>query len=137
MASFSLKMLGAKQMVADMARIERSTDRATMWALRQGGRKIQSYAKAAAPVYTGKPRTSQGQPVLKGELKKSIKSSKRLKSAGPGSYSLKVGPRGRPHLYAARQEARHPFMGPAVARVSGEFRGYAEQAWTRAIKWNK
>jgi hypothetical protein len=129
-------MLGVGALQADMLRIERSTDRATMWALRQGGRKLASYAKAEAPVYNGTPRRSQGQPVLRGELKKSIKSSKRLKSTGRGGYALKVGPRGRPHLYAAKQEARHPFMGPATSRVAGEFRGYAEQAWTRAIKWN-
>jgi hypothetical protein len=130
-------MLGIDSMIADMARIERSTDRATMWALRQGGRKLGSYAKAAAPVYGGPPRMSQGQPVKRGELKKSIKSSKRLQRTGPGGYALKVGPRGRPHLYAAKQEARHPFMGPATERVAGEFHGYADQAWARAIRWNK
>jgi hypothetical protein len=121
----------------ELRRIERATDRATMYAIRAGGRRVKTVAKRAAPRYAGKPRmvdvNGRKQPIKRGELRAAIGSSKRLKG-GHGSYSLKVGPRGEHvRLYAPKQEERAPFMAPAASQVTGEMPAIAEKAWNRAI----
>lgn len=120
------------------ALIDKDVDRASMWTVRQAARKVGQYAKRAAPVYRGKPRARYyGGAVIdqmgKGDLKKSIHSSKRLKRV-PGGFQVTIGPRGASNIYAAIQEARTPFMGPAVSRVSGEIESIAATAWTRASR---
>ena len=71
----------------------RVTDRTTMYALRAAGRKIASTAKAT-PI-----------PVVTGDLRKSVKNSKRLNHIGTGDYSMKMGPFGR--TKAGTSVARH------------------------------
>lgn len=120
------------------ARIEKSADRSTMYTVRQAARKVGQYSRRGAPVYRGKPRDryvggkSVG-PMLKGDLKKSIRSQKRLKRV-PGGYAVTVGPRGIANVYAAAQEARRPFMAPAKAQVEGEIQSIAETAWGRSMR---
>jgi hypothetical protein len=133
---------GVSEMQAEFARIDKSVDRATMYTIRQAGRKVRQYAAKQAPVYTGPPRNwyyggQVGGPIIKGELKKSVKSDKRLGRIA-GGYSLKVRPRGtHPRLYAGQQEARKPFMAPALSAVSGEIGAIAESAWGRAYRTAK
>ena len=57
----------------------RVTDKTTMYALRAAGRKIGATARAT-PI-----------PVVTGNLKKSVKNSKRLNHVGTGDYSMFVG----------------------------------------------
>jgi hypothetical protein len=139
------------QLQRDMAAIERSTDRATMWALREVGRKVKQASKKRAPVYQGPrttalvttgPKTPTGKraygkrvDVVKGELKRSIGSSRRFTKHGPHEYSLRVGPRGgHVHLYAAKQEARNHFMRDAYEQVAPQIRELHAKAWTRAMR---
>jgi hypothetical protein len=69
--------------------LDRASDRATMYGLRAVGRAVRAAARAQAPVYKGNdPR------VVSGELKRSIKSSRRLTSVGSGTYSMTVMPTG-------------------------------------------
>lgn len=120
------------------AAVNVATDRATMYTVRQAARKVGQYARKAAPVYTGPARdryvggTNVG-PMGKGDLKKSIHSAKRL-SRVAGGYGVTVGPRGIPAVYAAAQEARTPYMGPAKDQVSSEILGIASVAWGRAAR---
>src|ERR1700730_16238390 len=73
-----------------MAEMDKVQDRATMYALRATGRYLGRVAKAKAPVDHGTdPRAT----AESGNLKKSIRNSKRLTNAG-GQYSMKVGPFG-------------------------------------------
>lgn len=127
-----------KKVLAELRVIDRNVDRATMWTVRQAGRKVRQYSRRAAPVYRGKPRprTVSGQHVgliEKGDLRKSISSARNLRRI-PGGFSVTVGPRGVPTVYAAIQEARRPYMAPAVSRVNGEIRQIAAVAWGRAVK---
>ena len=105
--------------------------RAAMYAVREAGRTVKRAAKAQAPVLADKsvvsaaayrrayrqraqgaqgPIRGEGGPV-RGLLRQSISSSRRLKQLGPSEFSLKVGPRGpRAHLYAQKIEARAGYM---------------------------
>lgn len=115
--------------VADLRRIDRSTDRATMWAVREAGRKVKQAAKRQAPVYKGRRKD-----IPKGRLKKSIHSSRRL-GGGAGTYSVTVAPRGWPAKgYAPQQEARTPYMRPAFESISPQMPAIAASAWSRAIR---
>lgn len=108
--------------IAELAAVQKRVDRATMWALREVGRKVKREARKNAPVATG-------------ELKKSISSSRRLKRHGPGDYSLTVGPRGqRVHLYAAVQEDRDRYMRPAFDTSVAQAEGLHRKAWERAMR---
>jgi hypothetical protein len=123
----------------DMREMQRRTDRATMQGLRAVARKVGQEARRRAPVYAGPARIvnygdGHSGPMVPGELKRSIRSSRRLVRHGPGDYSLKVGPRGgHVHLYAAKQGALTPFMHPAyeVAKASAE--AIHAKAWERAM----
>ena len=99
---------------------KRTSERATMYALRETGRQIGAKARAEAPTYEGDdPR------VVKGLLKRSIHNAKVLNHGG-GEFSLKVGPmapvtreegkgaRGAV-LYAAKEERKHGYMAKGVA----------------------
>lgn len=137
--TISIKFLGINETRGELARIDRAADRATMWALRTCGRTIKSAARKGAPVYQGPPRDwwlkkARMGPVIKGELKKSIAPSRRLKRVA-GAYQLAVGPRGgHVHIYAAKQEKHHAYMGPAVQVGAAAMPAIAEGAWARAIK---
>lgn len=120
---------GIEELRAEFAHIERATNRATMWAVRQTGRQLKQTAKATAPVYRGKRRD-----IPKGRLKRSIHSDRRL-GGGGGTYSVKVGPRGWPAVgYAGKEEARSPYMARAHAVVSPQMTRIASEAWTRATR---
>lgn len=71
------------------AELKIASDRATMYGLRAVGRAVRAGAKAQAPVYKGDdPR------VTRGELKGSIKSSRRLTNIADGIYEMTVMPAG-------------------------------------------
>lgn len=121
-----------------LALANRDVDRATMWTLREAGRKARQRAAKAAPVYQGRVRDRwvKGQrvgPILPRDLKRSIRSARRLKRI-PGGYSLTVAPRGVPTVYASRQEARTPFMAPALTAVEAEMPLIAARAWERSLR---
>ena len=138
-----------------MADMEKRTDRATMWAVREVGRQMKKEAMRRAPVYKGRSgarvqlKMSQfrkfqkatkyrgsvaNSVVISGLLKGSISSSRRLQSVKTGEYSLKVGPRGqRVHLYAGKAEERQPYMRPAYDEVALKMGEVAAGAWRRAM----
>jgi len=114
----------------DLTVIDRGVNRATMWGLREAGRKVKQAARRQAPVYRG-PRKD----VPKGRLKKSISSLRQLKRTADGGYSLTVAPRGYPaQAYAPKQEARTPFMQPAGRAISAQAPAIFAGAWTRATR---
>jgi len=129
--------------------IERSTRRATMWAVREAGRKTKQEAKRGAPVLTaaGDARgisrkqhaaTARGDRTnapVRGLLRASIGSSKRLREHGPDGFSVRVAPRGdRVHLYSGQAEARHGFMRKAYQSVAPQMHEIATRAYTRAMR---
>jgi hypothetical protein len=151
---FSMSML-TKPTIDAMGDMAKRTDRATMWALRETGRKIKQEARRQAPVYKGKAgrvnlKHSQfrkfqkasgykgaisNNVVISGLLKNSISSSKRFGRAPGGAYVIKVGPRGqRTHLYAAKIEANtKAYMRPAYDRVTPMMTGIHAAAWAKAM----
>lgn len=68
-----------------------ASDKATMYGLRAVGRAVRAAARAQAPVYKGSDPRAQAE---SGQLKKSIKSSRRITSVGSGTYSMTVMPAG-------------------------------------------
>lgn len=131
MADFvSVTVKGVREVRAEMARIDRSTNRATMWAVRQAGRRVGQVARRNAPVYQGSRPD-----IPKGRLKRSIHSDRQLRRQGVGGYSVRVGPRGYPaQAYAPKQEARTPYMRPAYHSVVFGLDAIAADAWTRATR---
>lgn len=139
----SMRMVTAP-LTHDMRAMTKRTDRATMWALREVGRRVKREARKNAPVYQGPARTAKvntasgygkSVEIVPGLLKNSIKSSRRLKQRRPHEYSIAVGPRGgHVHLYAAKQEARTPFMKPAYEAAVRDARELHEKAWNRAMR---
>lgn len=135
----SVVFKGIPEAKREFARINRSMDRATMYAVRQAGRKVKQYSRKAAPVYKGPPRNRWFHkqvvgPMGRGDLKNSISSSKRLKRYGKDGWAVDVAPHGWANLYASRQEQRQPYMAPAVARVEAEMPEIARKAWESASK---
>jgi hypothetical protein len=147
---FSMSMLTkpATDAMADMAK---RTDRATMWALREVGRKVKQESRRRAPVYKGRRATGTyrmmkalqkagaggkltNDVVVSGLLKNSISSSRRLKREAGGAYVIKVGPRGdRVHLYAGKQEERARFMRQAYDVVAPAMSDIHAKAWAKAM----
>jgi Bacteriophage HK97-gp10, putative tail-component len=114
----------------DMHALDTAADRASMWALREVGRRVKREAKARARVYQGDRKD-----IEKRALRKSIASSKRLRREANGTRSLKVGPRGwRVHLYAGKIEELEPYMAPAYAVAIAEAHSVHERALERALK---
>lgn len=125
--------------IRELSEIDRRANRATMWALREVGRRVRREARSRAPVYHGPERTADvyGQQVemTPGELKKSIRSSRRLKNYGKGEYGLTVGPRGEHvHLYANRQEALTPYMKAGYEAAVRDAVELHAKAWERAMR---
>jgi hypothetical protein len=121
----------------DLKDIDRRMDKATMWALRETGRVVKRTASRGAPRYRGPARkvtyggnTMDLQP---GMLRKSIRSSKRLKKFGD-TWAMSVGPRGYSRFYAKRMNERHRFMESGMAAGIASHRSNYERAWTRAMK---
>jgi hypothetical protein len=148
---FNAKML-VQPAIDEMVAMDKRMDRATMWALREVGRAVKREARRRAPVYKGagrqtmklrevKRRRSEGDTssavVVPGLLRDSISSSRRFARAGE-AFVLKVGPRGpRAHLYAARIEARSPYMEPGLATVIPQISALHAKAWERAMNSKK
>lgn len=152
---FSLSML-IKPTTDAMTDMAKRTDRATMWALRETGRKVKQEARRQAPVYKGnagrvnlkysqfrkfqKATAYKGSisnnVVISGLLKNSISSSRRFRREAGGAYVIKVGPRGqRTHLYAAKIEANtKAYMRPALERVAPQMSAIHARAWQRAME---
>lgn len=150
----SLKMI-VKPTTDAMADMAKRTDRATMWAIRETGRKIKQEARKEAPVYRGRAgavnlRHSQfrriqkitgykgsvgNNVIISGLLKNSIASTRRLKREAGGAYVIKVGPRGqRTHLYAGKVEANtKAYMRPAYDRVAPMMADIHAKAWAKAM----
>lgn len=124
----------------DLHEIARRVDRASMYAVREAGRRVKHAAKRGAPVYGGPRRTwpsGDGQQVAgePGELRKSIGQSRRLRRIGDHGYAIKVGPRGaHVHLYAPVQEARRAYMRPAFNSIEPRIRDIYARAWERAMR---
>lgn len=119
---------------------ERRMNRASMWAVREAGRRARKAAAAQAPVLQDKSAPTVRQvkrghattdkPVA-GLLKASIKASKAMKLE-PGTASIKVGPRGpRVHLYAEKQEKRYGYMAAGEQAAQAELQAIAMEAFER------
>ena len=74
-----------------MAEIGPATDRATMYALRAVGRRVRAVARSQAPVYNGTDPRARAE---RGNLKKSIRSSRRLTHVSADTYQMAVMPVG-------------------------------------------
>lgn len=135
-----------KQTLATMSRIDRATARASMWTVREAGRKVKQEARRSAPVYKGDdaqhrlkkgaagPMGSPNRPVS-GLLRASIHSRRQLKRLGPGVYENAVAPRGlRVHLYTQRIEAQYHYMRDAYSKVAPLVPGIAARAWAKAMR---
>lgn len=126
----------------------RVSDKATMFALRSLGRFTGRAAKAKAPVYRGTDPRAQAE---SGNLKKSIKNSKRLTQVGH-TFSMKVGPFGSKkagtsvtrhgtgqgqlrgvQLYRASQESIYGYMAAGVGEAGSGGREIFEAAYARAF----
>lgn len=129
--------------------IERATRRATMWSVREGGRKTKQEAKRAAPVLTAAadargisrkqhaatPRGERTNAPVRGLLRASIGSSRRLYEHGPDGFSVRVAPRGdRVRLYSGQAEAKHGYMRKAYEVVAGQMHEIATRAYARAMR---
>lgn len=124
--------------------IGRSTERATMYAVREAGRFVKTVGRREAPVYKGRAGVSRKQASagrlavnanapVKGLLRSSISSGKSLHRSGVGTYSVRVAPRGeRVHLYSQKIEASAHFMAKAHAAVGPELGAIAARSWARA-----
>lgn len=135
---------------ADLRAFDRTMRRATQQGLREVGRQVKREARKLAPVYKGPARSvkvttgsrgadgkrSYGKSIEiePGLLKNSIKSSRRIRQPEPGVYRIALGPRGgHVHLYAAKQEARTPFMRPAYDKVEPEMRAIYGRVFGRVV----
>lgn len=128
---------------ADLLLIDRQADRATMWGLREMGRKLKRAEKKLAPVYKGPGgvrRLAKGRegpmqrgPVV-GLLRASISSARSFRKLGPAEYELVVGPRGgRVNLYKGKIERKYQFAATASAQVAPEAPAVFAAAWGRAL----
>lgn len=140
------KVHGVRELQLAFANIDRRVDRATMWTVREGGRVAGRTARTATPVYKGKgsvsrkqlrtgPSVIRGGAPVKGLLRGSIKSGKRLKKTAPGSYAVHVAPRGpRVRLYSQKIEARSHYMETGYRAAISQMTGIAARAWARATR---
>ena len=129
---------------ADLKRIDRATNRATMWGLREVGRQLKRAEKSKVPVYKGPggvKRQRKGQhgpqqagPVV-GLLKSSIGSARSFRREGPGAYALVVGPRGgRVNLYKGKIERKTHFVQQSLDEVIPRAPAIMATGWERAIR---
>lgn len=129
----------------------RVTDKATMYGLRTVGRTMQKAIKPKVPVYSGTDPRAKAE---SGNLRKSVRNSKRLIKLGVGDYSMKVGPFGTKkagtavtrhgsgsgqvrgvQLYRAEQEVRYGYMASGVGDAQATVKTIYEAAYSRA--WEK
>lgn len=117
-----------KPFTDEMKAQHKRVDRASMYGLREVGRRVKREARKEAPRLSGAYRSS-------------IKSSRRLKSTLGGGYSVKVGPRGgvlnpqgaSVHLYAGKIEAKDAPMHKAYDRTVPEMASLLAKAWGKAM----
>jgi hypothetical protein len=126
--------------------IDKATGRASMWTVREAGRKVKQQAKRTAPVYRGTNGVTRKQVAaaplvvnhnrpVKGLYKSSIHSSKRLKKIREGEYANRIAPRGlRVHLYTGKVEQKYRVMRNAEAAVRPLVPAIAAGAWARAMQ---
>lgn len=114
--------------MAAIRRVESEVQRANVAAVRAAGLALQAEARRRAPVYGGERRD-----VPKGRLRKGIKAG-RVVRLGANAASIKVGPRGPVvHKYAAKEEARSPYMKPAYEETAVVLARVAAEAYAAAI----
>ena len=123
--------------------INRRTERATMYAVREAGRRTKQVAKREAPVLNDKTAATRkqhaageaGNRPVRGLLRASIHSSRRLTRDGLGGYAVRVAPRGaRVHLYSQHIEALYSYMRKAHEAVAPELERIARTAWERSTR---
>ena len=93
------------------AELKIASDRATMYGLRAVGRAVRAAARAQAPVYKGDDSR-----VVPGDLKRSIKSSRRITKLGGGTYQMAVMPVGNKEKVSKKGKVTR---GTAVTRAAG------------------
>ena len=121
---------------------QKKMERAAMYNVRAAGRVVKQVSRAAAPVLADKAAQrhtvyqragvwrNSGPPV-RGLLKASIASSRRLQKSG-GVWSLKVGPRGpRVHLYSKKIENKKPYMAVGYAAAQAQSAAIAQRTYDR------
>lgn len=102
--------------------LNRTFEKATMYGLREAGRKGKQAAKRQTPVLTG-------------ELKSSIHTSRRLRKTGPGSFALHIGPwGGKVNLYRNKIEQSSHYMEQAYREAWGKMSEGFLRAYTRVIE---
>lgn len=114
----NVRIFGIGALEREMLVIDRNVRRATMWTVREAGRKVKQQAKRNVPVKTG-------------ALKRSIHSSKRLIGSGT-TFAVRVAPRGL--LYSGKIEARAHYMAGAYDTVTPQLAAIATVAWARATR---
>ena len=73
-----------------MIDVRKTSNRATMYALRQTGRQLAKIAKAKAPVYKGTDKRAIAE---SGNLRRSIKNARRIDQLGATDFALLVAQR--------------------------------------------
>ncbi len=141
---FHMAVKGVHALDTAMLRIDRATDRATMWATREVGRVGRKAARQAAPILKDKTRSisrkdfKQGNPnnvPVRGLLRASITSSRRLRKPAPGTYAVRVAPRGlRVHLYSGKIEAQAGYMRKGYEAAASQGYEIARRAWARSSR---
>lgn len=118
---FSIVLRGVNELEREFTRIDKSVNRATMWAVREAGRKVKQQAKRSAPRKTGR-------------LRASIHSSKRL-IGHDGTWAVRVAPRGlEVHFYSGKTEAEAGYMAKGYGAVAPQLEEIAARAWLRATR---
>ena len=140
---FRIVTKGARELERSFNDINRHTERATMYAVREAGRRTKQVAKREAPVLGDKSAATRrqhaageaGNRPVRGLLRASIHSSRRLTRTGAGGFAVRVAPRGdRVHLYSQRIEALYGYMRKAHETVAPELAEIARKAWERSTR---
>ena len=106
--------------IAAMAEIDKRSDRACMWGLREAGRQTKRAERKKVPVLTGQLRDSLG--------------AGRLKTVSHRNYRLTVTTRGpNAYKYAAKIEEVNHYMQQAFDQVSPKFPGICTKAMDRVV----
>ena len=103
-----------------LADINKRSDRANMWALREAGRQAKRAGRKKVRVKTGFLKASLG--------------SGKLKTVSHRTYRLTVQPRGpKAYLYAGKIEELDGYMQSAYDTVAPKFRDIQEKAMDRVV----
>ena len=103
-----------------MADIDRRSDRANMWALREAGRQTKRAARKVVRVKSGALKSSLG--------------SGRLKTVSARNYRIEVRPRGpKTFLYAPKIEEMDRYMQAGYDVVAPKFPSICQKAIDRVV----